>query len=82
MKDKIIQMLLNQVLSALCGNLWRIAQQWVAFYENEKLMTGEEKRAQVINILKSEAANLGMQIGGNLINFAIEAAIVRARARS
>lgn len=73
--------LLDWTLTTLTGALWPLAQDLVALYERSDL-AGPDKRTRVAERLEQEARYLGGAAATALIHLAIEAAVVRLRARS
>lgn len=76
--------LLNQLMAYLCGQLWDIAKQWVAIYEEDEQseLSGAKKRGRVANMIREEARAIGVNITENLINLAVEAALQYLRRRA
>ena len=80
--NKLKLLLLDRVAAWVCGrDLWDSAQDLVELYE-DKEMPPYEKRARVFLALQEELKILGQDIVGNLINFAIEAALQYLRRRA
>ncbi|MDG4595503.1 MAG: hypothetical protein P9F75_07385 [Candidatus Contendobacter sp.] len=73
--------LLNQLMGYLCGQLWAIAKEWVAIYEQESFPDAE-KRKRVYEMLSYQMYRAGVDVADSLINFSIEAALQYLRRRA
>lgn len=77
-KDAVLPLLLNKAMEIIVGPVWIAVKTSVAMMENETL-TPEEKKKNVIAYLKGVAEVVGKDLGNNVLDLIIAAAVYMLR---